>query len=413
MRLLFITHYFHPEGNAPATRVYEMTRRWVEQGNRVTVITGVPNVPDGVVYEGYENRWRQRERVAGVEVIRVWTYLAANRGTARRILNYLSFMISAILAGLFVRRPDVVIATSPQFFCGWAGVVLSRLRRLPFVLEVRDLWPESIRAVGALRHPRLIRLLEWLERRMYAAAIKIVTVGEGYRQKLESRGVPSRRIAIFPNGVDRALFQARESDGGVREEYGLGNRFVCAYVGTIGMGSGLDVVLRAAQRLRREKRDDVRFLLVGDGAVREELENCAREERLASVVFTGRQSKSRIPDLLSAADACLVHLTRTELFETVLPSKIFEAAAMERPIILGVEGFAAELVGGAEAGICIEPENEAELLEAVTKLAQDPALARRLGAWGLERIARKYDYDALAPAYLEALERLVAEGKPR
>jgi glycosyltransferase involved in cell wall biosynthesis len=413
MRLLFITHYFHPEGNAPATRVYEMTRRWVEQGHRVTVITGVPNVPDGVVYEGYENRWRHRARVAGVEVIRVWTYLAANRGTARRILNDLSFMISATLAGLFVRRPDVVIATSPQFFCGWAGVLLTRLRRLPFVLEVRDLWPESIHAVGALRHPRLIRLLEWLERRMYAAATEVVTVGEGYRQKLEGRGVPSQRIAIFPNGVDRGLFQPREGDGGVREEYGLGNRFVCAYVGTIGMASGLDVVLRAAHRLQREKRDDVRFLLVGDGAAREELESRARAERLESVVFTGRQSKSRVPEFLSAADACLVHLKRTGLFQTVLPSKIFEAAAMETPMILGVEGFAAELVAGAEAGICIEPENEVELLEAVTKLARDPALARRLGARGLERIARKYDYDTLAPAYLTTLERVVAEGRPR
>jgi UDP-N-acetylglucosamine 2-epimerase (non-hydrolysing) len=299
MRLLFVTHYFHPEGNAPATRVYEMTRRWAERGHRVTVITGVPNVPDGVVYEGYANRWRQRECVAGVEVIRVWSYLAANRGTARRILNYLSFMISAILAGLFVRRPDVVIATSPQFFCGWAGVLLSRLRRRPFVLEVRDLWPESIRAVGALRQPRLIRMLEWLELRMYAAADKVVTVGEGYRQKLEARGVPSQRIAIFPNGVDRGVFQARGADAGVREEYGLGNRFVCAYVGTIGMGSGLEVVLRAALQLRREGRDDVRFLLVGDGAVREELQSRARAERIESVVFTGRQSKSRIPDLLA------------------------------------------------------------------------------------------------------------------
>jgi glycosyltransferase involved in cell wall biosynthesis len=312
-----------------------------------------------------------------------------------------------------VRRPDVVIATSPQFFCGWAGVFVSRLRRLPFVLEVRDLWPESISAVGALRHPRLIRFLEWLERRMYAAASRIVTVGEGYRRKLEARGVPSQQIEIFPNGVDLALFQAREGDGGVRAEYGLGNRFVCSYVGTIGMASGLDVVLRAARQLRKEERDDVRFLLVGDGAVRQELEDRVRAEGLESVVFTGRQSKGRIPDVLSATDACLVHLTRTELFETVLPSKIFEAAAMQKPIILGVAGFAAELVAGAEAGICIEPENDVELLEAVTKLAQDPELARRLGASGLERIAREYDYDALAPAYLTALERLVAEGEPR
>src|SRR5262245_21262700 len=172
MRIVFFTHYFHPEGNAPATRVTEMTRRWVAAGHDVTVITGVPNVPDGVVYEGYRNRWLQRETRDGVEVVRVCTYLAPNNGTARRIANYVSFMITAALTGLFVRRPDVVIATSPQFFCGWAGVIVTALRRLPFVLEIRDLWPESIEAVGAIGQPRLLRFLEWLELRMYAAATR-------------------------------------------------------------------------------------------------------------------------------------------------------------------------------------------------------------------------------------------------
>jgi glycosyltransferase involved in cell wall biosynthesis len=410
MRILFISHYYHPEGNAPATRVYEMTRRFVEQGHEVTVITGVPNVPDGVVYDGYRNRWRQRERVAGVEVIRVWTWLAANAGTSKRIANYVSFMLTATLAGLFARRPDVVIATSPQFFCGWAGVLVSALRRLPFVLEIRDMWPESILAVGAIMNPRIIRILEWLELRMYAAASRVVTVGEGYRGKLRERGVPDARIDVIPNGVDLAVFEAREDDGHIRREFGLGDCFVCAYVGTIGMGCGLDVVLRAARRLRDEGRDDLRFLLVGDGAVRGELEEQARTEGLTQVVFTGRQPKGRMPEFLAAVDACLVHLTRTELFKTVLPSKIFEAGAMRRPIVLGVEGFAAALVTEAGAGICIEPENEAELLDAVKKLAADPSLGRRLGEAGYEHIAQAYSYDALAGRYSKLLERLLAGG---
>jgi glycosyltransferase involved in cell wall biosynthesis len=410
MRILFLTHYFPPEGNAPATRVYEMTRRWVAQGHDVTVVTGVPNVPDGVVYEGYVNRWRQREDCEGVEVVRVWTWLAANQGTVRRIANYVSFMLTAILAGLGGRRPDVVIATSPQFFCGWAGVWVSRLRRAPFVLEIRDLWPESILAVGAMRGPLLIRFLEWLERRMYAAARHGVTVGPGYREKLMERGVPADRISIVPNGVDRSVFAPRTEDGGVREAYALGDRFVCAYVGTIGMACGLDVALRAARRLREEGRDDVRFLLVGDGGVRAELEARARDEGLDAVVFTGRQPKQRMPDFLAAADACLVHLTRTELFRTVLPSKIFEAAAMGRPIVLGVEGFAAELVSEAGAGICIEPENADQLLEAVTRLAREPGLAGQLGEAGLRNIAQRYDYASLAVEYLETLRRVVPGG---
>ncbi len=410
MRILYLSHYFHPEGNAPATRVTEMTRRWAAQGHDVTVITGVPNVPDGVVYPGYRNRWYQRETHAGVQVVRVWTYLAPNKGTARRILNYVSFMLSAALAALWVRKPDLVIATSPQFFCGWAGAIATALRRLPFVLEIRDLWPESIEAVGAMRNRRLLRFLEWLEQRLYASASHIVTVGDGYRAKLIERGVDPRRIDVIPNGVDLERFLAGADGRPIRERYRLGDRFVCAYLGTIGMGCGLDVVLRAAQRLGERGRDDVRFLLVGGGALREELEQRARAQGLDQVVFTGRRPKHEMPAFLAATDACLVHLTRTELFKTVLPSKIFEAAAMRKPIVLGVEGFAADLVSRAEAGICIEPENEDELLEATLKLAADPGLARRLGDAGYERIANRYTYDRLAQEYADLLARRHAGG---
>jgi glycosyltransferase involved in cell wall biosynthesis len=413
MRVLFLTHYFHPEGNAPGTRVYELCRRWVAMGHDVTVITGVPNVPDGVAYEGYENKCFQRENVDGIETIRVWTYLAANKGTTRRILNYLSLMFTVTVAALFVQKPDLVIATSPQFFCGWAGVWVSRLRRIPFILEVRDLWPESIVAVGAMRAGRWLRLLEWLEKRMYAAATRIVTVGEGYRDQLADRGVATERIDIIPNGVDRGLFTDRGGGLVLRDKFDLGDAFVCSYIGTIGMGSGIEIVLRAARLLRDEGRDDIVFMLVGDGAVRETLERTVRREGLKRVVFTGRQDKRVVPDFLSVTDACLVHLVRRDLFRTVLPSKIFEAAAMKKPIILGVEGNAAQIVTEANAGICIEPENEAELVETVTRLAQDRELARRMGQAGFDSIAAVYDYDRLAEKYAEVIERVAATGLSR
>lgn len=410
MRILFLSHYFAPEGNAPASRVHELTRRWAAEGHEVTVITCVPNVPAGVVYEGYANRWRQREEVDGVEVVRVWTYLAANQGTTRRILNYLSYMVTAMSCALGEKRPDVVIATSPQFFCGWAGVLVAKLRRLPFVLEIRDLWPESIVAVGALPNLRLIRLLEWLELRMYAAADHVVAVGSGYAAKLEAKGVPATRISVIPNGVDPEFYRPGLPDEALRAEYGLDGHFVCGYLGTIGMGSGLEVVLRAARLLREAGVEGVRFLLVGDGAVRAELEDAVREEGLDAVIFTGRQPKSRMPEFLAAVDACLVHLTRTELFKTVLPSKLFEAAAVGKPVILGVEGLAAQLVNDAEAGLCIEPENEGELVEAVTRLAQNRALVDRLGANALSRIAPRHDVNTLARDYIRLLGELVAEG---
>jgi len=413
MRILFLTHYFHPEGNAPATRVYEMSRRFVKLGFEVCVVTGVPNVPSGVVYPGYRNRWRSREIVEGIETLRVWTYLAPNKGTVRRILNYLSFCATATLAGLGARRPDLVIATSPQFFCGWAGVFVSRLRRVPFVLEVRDLWPESIAAVGAMRSSWLLRCLGWLERRMYAAATRIVTVGRGYQVQLEARGVPAERISVIPNGVDRGMFDPSADASELRARFAPHGEFLCSYVGTIGMGCGLSVVLRAAEKLRAMNRLDVVFLLVGDGAVREDLEREARAAGLDRVVFTGRLPKSDMPFVLAASDACLVHLARRELFRSVMPSKIFEAAAMAKPIVLGVEGFAAEVVSKAGAGICIEPENAEQLVEAVLRLAADRELARSLGRAGSERIAAAYDYSTLAREYAELIRGVVAaQGQP-
>jgi len=404
MRILFLSHYFPPEGNAPAVRTYDNTVRWARAGHAVTVVTGVPSHPAGVAFPGYRNRLRQRETVEDVEVVRVLTYLAPNRGTARRIANYVSYMLSATAFASGLPRPDVVVATSPQFFCGWAGVLTSRLRRVPLVLEIRDLWPESIAAVGALRNRALLAFLERLEQAMYRAAKVVVTVGQGYRRELLARGVPDERLRVIPNGIDRARFAPREADLALKRSLGLAGRFVVGYSGTIGMASGLGVVLRAAQALRAAGRDDVAFLLVGDGAVRDELAARARRLGLERVVFAGRQDPTRMPAFLSICDACLVHLRKVELFATVLPSKIFEAAGMGRPILLGVGGEAREIVERAGCGEYVEPENEAALVEAVLRLAADPARCLALGEAGRAYVARHHDRDRLAADYLALLE---------
>jgi glycosyltransferase involved in cell wall biosynthesis len=413
MRILFFSHYFPPEGNAPAARTHENTTRWVRRGHQVTVVTCVPSHPAGVVYPGYRNRWRQREVIDGVEVVRVLTYVAPNQGTVRRTLNYLSYMASAAWCALFLPRPDVIVATSPQFFCGWAGVIASRLRGAPLVLEIRDLWPESIEAVEALRGRPLLRALGWLERRMYAAARRIVTVGDGYRERLLARGVPDGRISVVMNGIDLAMFRPRERDAELTRRLGLEGRFVVGYTGTIGMASGLEVVLRAAELLRRRGRDDVRFLLVGDGAVRGELEAEARRRGLDNVVFTGRQDRALVPSFLSACDACLVHLRRADLFETVMPSKLFEAAGMARPLILGVGGEARALMERAGCGIAMEPEDETQLVEAILRLAGDPGLRESLGRAGRAYVEAHHDRDRLASDYLAVLEKVVGEAPAR
>jgi len=406
MRVLFLSHYFPPEGNAPASRTFENCRRWVRQGHDVTVVTGAPNHPNGIVYDGYENRWRRRERIEGIEVIRVKTYVAANKGTVLRIFNYLSYMLSASLASLEVGAPDVIIATSPQFFCGWAGVIASRLHRVPLLLEIRDIWPESIAAVNAIRSQRVMKTLERLELEMYASAQHIVTVGEGYRRCLHDKGVADERISVVMNGIDREIFRPLPPDLELRGKLGVGDRFVVSYSGTIGMACGLDVVLRAAETFQRKGRDDIVFLLVGDGAVREELQAEAERLALDNVIFAGRQDKSLMPSFLAISGASLVHLKKTDLFTTVMPSKIFEAFGMARPIIIGVPGEAGDLVERAGAGVAIEPEDDGQLVDAVERLAGDPALCERLGRAGYAYGILHHDRDNLADDYLQVISRV-------
>jgi len=405
-RILFFSHYFPPEGNAPASRTHETLRRWVREGRDATVVTCAPNVPRGVVYDGYRNRLWQHETLDGIRTVRVWTYLAPNQGFLRRTLNYVSYLLASVPASLVEPRPDVVLATSPQFFCGWAGLVAAKIRRVPFVLEIRDLWPDSILAVDAIRSRRVVDALYALERWLYLGADHIVTVGEGYREELVRKGVPDEKITVVSNGVDPNRFSPRPRDAELVRKHGLDGRFVVSFIGTIGMASGLRVVLEAADKLRAGGNDDVTFLLIGDGAMREELEAEARERGLDRVVFAGRQDKSEIPRYLSVTDACLVHLRKVDLFRTVMPSKIFEAAAMARPVVIGVPGRATELVERARAGIAIEPEDPDALLAAIRRLQSDPEAAERMGRQGREYVLRHYDRDRLALAYLEVVDRV-------
>jgi glycosyltransferase involved in cell wall biosynthesis len=412
MHILFFSHYFAPEGNAPANRTYENCRLWAQEGHDVTVITCAPNVPNGIVYDGYKNKLIQRQTMDGIKVIRVWTYIAANKGTIRRIINYLSYMLSSVFFSLLRKKPDVIIATSPQFFCGWAGLIAARLKNVPFILEVRDIWPESIAAVGAIKNKRILRMLERLEIKMYKAAEHIITLGEGYKKKLLEKNVPEGKITVIPNGIDPEIFQPAQPSRQIIQKYNLEGKFVCSYIGTLGMASGLEVVIESAGELQKQNDKSIVFLLVGDGAEKESLQQKAVEKNIDNITFTGRVDKELIPDYLSVTNACLIHLKKTELFKTVLPSKIFEACAMSKPIILGIEGFAAELVKKANAGVCIEPENPKQLLDAVKKLSQNPDLCRSLGANGREFVIRNHDRKKLAAEFLALIDCTHREKHP-
>ncbi|RNC70381.1 MAG: glycosyltransferase WbuB [Desulfuromonadales bacterium] len=405
MHVLFLTHYFPPEVNAPASRTYENARRWVRDGHRVTVITCTPNHPNGVVYPGYRNRWCFQEELDGIRVLRVKTYLSANKGFAKRIANYISYMISATLFSTLVRDVDVVVSTSPQFFCGLAGYFASRMRRAPWVVEIRDLWPESIIAVGAIRSRAVIDLLEGLETFMYSRADHVVAVTDAFKRHIAGRGVGVEHITVIKNGADLERFTPGPKENAFRKEYGLEGKFVVSYVGTHGMAHGLDTIFEAAEAMR--DREDIVFLLVGDGAERERLLTRKEEQGLSNVLMIPQQPKERMPEIINASDACMVLLKKNDLFKTVIPSKIFEAMAMERPIILGVEGESREIVEQGRCGLCIEPENAVELAEAIRRLDADERLAGDLGQNGRCYVSTVFDREVLARRYLETLSPLV------
>lgn len=404
MRLLVLTHYYPPEVNAPASRLSENARAWVRAGHRVTVVTCAPNHPHGKLYPGYRNRLFQREVIDGVEVIRVWTWIAANEGFLPRIANYLSYLVSVALQLWRLPAADIVLSSSPQFFCGLAGWLLRRKRR-PWVLEIRDLWPESIIAVGAMRRGLAIRALEAIEAFAYRRADLVVPVTDSFVAHIRARR-PDGPICVVKNGVDLSVYRHADSAevAAFRDAHGLTGKFVASYVGTHGMAHGLDAVLDAAERLRA--RTDIVFLLVGGGAERARLASARAERGLDNVVMLEQQPKSAMPVIWSASDAALVLLRRLDTFKSVLPSKMFEAMALGVPMILGVEGEAKALMEDAGAGIAIVPEDAAQLADAVVRLADDPLERKQMGTRGQSFVAAHFDRNRLADVYLERLSQL-------
>jgi hypothetical protein len=401
VRILFLTDNFPPETNAPATRTHEHTKRWAAAGHEVTVITGVPNFPSGKIHAGYRNKPWQQETMDGVRVIRVWTYITANEGFLKRTLDYLSFMVTGGLAGLFVKRPDVIVATSPQFFCALGGCLLSIVRRRPFVFELRDLWPDSITAVGAMRESTAIRMLRRLEYWLYRRATRIVSVTHSFKEILVRNGIPANKIAVVPNGVDPEAFTPGPKPAELERRLGLKGKFVAAYVGTLGMAHGLGTILDAAERLKA--RADIAFVLVGTGAEHAKLEAEARDRGLVNVRFVGSVSKAEVKDYWRLCDVALVLLRDLPLFRHVIPSKIFEAWGSGRPVILGVAGESAGIVQDSQGGRVIPPENAETLALSIAELAATPGLAADLGRNGRRFVTGSYDRSVLARQMLDVL----------
>ncbi len=403
--IVYLCQYFVPEPAAPSVRVAELSRAWVQAGHNVTVLTGIPNHPTGIVPEKYRRRLLARERLHGITVLRNWLYATPNRGFAKKTLSHLSFMLSAVLLGLpRLGRVDVLIVSSPTFFSVFSALLISRLRRIPFVFEVRDLWPAVFVDLGVLTSPILIKFLEYWEMFLYRRAARVVTVTESFRRVLIERGLPARKVVTIPNGANVYSFQPGERDNAVRSEHDLTGRFVVSYLGAHGISHGVETVLRAAEILC--DRNDITFFLVGDGAMRQRLLALKENLSLENVLMLPAQPKERMPDFYRASDVCLVPLRNVPLFETFVPSKMFEIMACGVPIIGAVRGEAREILVRSGAARLVAPENAQELARAIEWMQAHPQERSQMGAAGRDFVCAHYDRVALAGQYAELLARI-------
>ena len=398
---------------APAARAFELARHWAEAGHDVSVLTGFPNHPTGVVPAEWRSRLRRltyHENVGGVDVFRTWLWPLPNRKAHERMRNYASFCFSAAMRGMALPRPDVIIASSPQLLVGLSGWSIAFVRQLPLIFEVRDLWPESLTAVGvgdenSLLHQALAAVANFLYRR----SDLIVVVTPAFKEHLiQHWQVPAQKISIVENGVETDLFAPASSaaNAALRHELGANGKFLVCYIGTMGMAHGLETLLDAAAELQR-RNSNALFLLVGEGAEKERIKAMARSRGLANVRFLDQQPRETIPAFISASDACLVLLKKTDVFKTVIPTKMLEFMSCARPVILGVDGQARQIIEEAGAGIVIEPENSEALVNAISRLSADRELGTRLGQKGREYIVQYFSRGRTAGKYIDVLQSLL------
>ncbi len=405
MRILFVTHYFPPEIGAPQARLSEFARFWAEMGEDVTVLTGVPNHPTGVVPPEYRRMVRRQEEVDGYRVLRTWLYATRNAGVLRKTLSHISFMFSSVLLGTRKSGPaDVVVASSPTFFSALGAWAIARLKRARLVVEVRDLWPAIFVELGVLRNRFVIRILERIELWLYSAADAVVVVSEGFKADLVRRGVSPEKVTTIFNGVDLEQFAVDEpADPQIRAELGASqDDTLVLYIGAHGISHGLETIADAAKGLDDEQ---IVFAFVGEGAAKEKLVRRVAEIGATNVVTRPGVTRDEVPRIIASADICLVPLRDIPLFESFIPSKMFEFLACGKAVVGSLSGEAATILEQAGA-VVVEPEQPLALAAAVASLAEQPDRREAMGRVGRAHVESHFDRRHLADRYLKLLHSL-------
>ncbi len=402
MHILLIHQVFAAPTEPGGTRHYELARHWVERGHQFTVVASnlVYNTGQQV---GARRKFVSEQNLDGVRVLRAYTFPSLNWSFIWRVVAFFSFMASSVIAGLRAGRIDAVMGTSPPIFQAISAWLVALLRRRPFLLEIRDLWPEFAIDIGVLRNPILIAMSRWLERFLYARADHLLVNSPAYRDYLIGKGVPASKVSLISNGVDPDMFAPGEKGQRIRDEFNLDNRFVATYAGAFGMANDLETVLRAADRLRAAPH--IHFLMVGGGKEQANLEAMARRLELPNVIFAGSRPKSEMPEVLAASDVCLATLRNIPMFRTTYPNKVFDYMAAERPTILAIDGVIRHVIESANGGLFVPPGDDSALAAAIQRLADDRATARTMGRAARAYVVEHFNRHQQAEDFVNLMEK--------
>lgn len=404
MFILFIHQLFLSPKEAGSTRHFELAKYLVKKGNRVTIIAGNVSYLTGEVDPKHRRRFLVKENIEGVEIIRAKTYSKIHKSYVSRFFSFLSFMVSSIMGGIKSGKPDLVIACSPQIFTGISGFILSRIRRIPFIFEVRDLWPKFAIDTGVLTNPHLIYAATRLERFIYKKADYVIINSPGFFDHLESSGVGKEKIFLIPNGADTTIFTPGDKQNEVRKELGYRDEFVAMYMGAHGLANSLETIIESARLLK--DHPEIQFLLVGDGNKKESLIKLAAEYALTNVKFIAAQSRYLIPQYCQAADVCLATLKKIDAFKTTYPNKLFDYMACGRPTILAIDGVARQVLEAAQGGEFVDPENPEELAKSLLKLYKNPSLCTQYGKNARKYVVENFDREKIADKLFHTLRDL-------
>ncbi len=409
MRILFLTTYFRPESATNAILMTLLAEELVCLGHEVSVITGMPHYDENRILGRYRGKLWVRERHGDIPVTRVYLYVPAKKtSVAGRLLNYASFNVLSAVAGLFAPRPDIVFVPSPPLTNGLTAFLLSRARRVPFVYNVQDIYPDVAVRLGILKNPRLIRLFERLESFVYEKAAAVSVISASFRRNLLAKGVPEAKIATIPNFVDTAFVTPLPRDNAFRRGHGWGDKFVVLFAGNVGLSQGLETVLEAAGLLAGAR--DILFAIVGSGTTKQGLVDRAEEMQLDNVQFLPLQPYERVPELYSAADVGLVPL-RKGLTEDSVPSKLWTIMGVARPVLAGVDETSDTyaVIQAAGSGVCVPPEDPAALAEAVRRLYASGEQAAEMGRRGRAHVESHYTRTSVARQYQTLFAQLLRE----